>query len=65
MFPKTKIKEQEAVTSTLDNLDFKIASTNEEVQKYQSIKSGLMHDLLIGKVRVPQPPCLDANPAED
>ena len=57
LFFKTEIglpqsNEQNIIISTLDNSDNYIKSLESELSKFQSLKTGLMQDLLSGKVRV-------------
>ncbi len=49
--PKSPI-EQKSIQAILLNMDRLIASFNESLSKFQSLKTGLMQDLLSGKVRV-------------
>ena len=44
--------EQELAANTLLTLERKLVALSNELNKYQSVKSGLMQDLLTGKVRV-------------
>lgn len=50
-FPKT-IDEQNKITKTVKRIDATINIYKKELSKLQSIKTGLMQDLLSGKVRV-------------
>jgi type I restriction enzyme S subunit len=49
-----RLEEQEAIVSRLVAHDRLIKSTETELIKLQSLKAGLMADLLIGRVRVPE-----------
>jgi type I restriction enzyme S subunit len=49
-FPKSK-KEQLVISNILDKLDQNIEKTEQTIEKYKKIKSGLMDDLLTGKIR--------------
>jgi type I restriction enzyme S subunit len=51
--PVPSVDEQRAITESLDALEQKIASEKRNMQKLVSMKSGLMDDLLTGRVRVP------------
>ncbi len=46
------IAEQEAIADVLAAADSEIAGLEAKKRKYEQIKSGMMHDLLTGKVRV-------------
>jgi type I restriction enzyme S subunit len=45
--------EQSSVVRSMDALEERIVSSMDEVSKLRQYKSGLMHDLLTGRVRVP------------
>jgi type I restriction enzyme S subunit len=45
--------EQKAIKASLDKVDQQVVTIEKDLFKYRSIKSGLMQDLLTGKVRVP------------
>lgn len=49
-FPK--LAEQQAIAEVLAAADSEIAALEEKERKYEQIKSGMMHDLLTGKVRM-------------
>lgn len=53
-FPLPKKREQEEIISLLETQDAAIEFETKKLQKIQHIKSGLMQDLLTGKVRVNQ-----------
>lgn len=48
-----RMEEQEEIASRLGNVDTRIRAEEAYTEKLQSLKAGLMHDLLTGKVRVP------------
>lgn len=52
VFPYLPLDEQVLIADTAGSIDKKIAGFFHEVNKLQKQKSGLMHDLLTGKVRV-------------
>jgi type I restriction enzyme S subunit len=57
LFFKTEIgipdtKEQKSIETILNTFDIQIKSFETELSKLQSLKTGLMQDLLSGKVRV-------------
>lgn len=51
MAPKT-IEEQEKIASIIYDMDCEIRELEEKLHKYQSIKQGMMSDLLTGKIRL-------------
>ena len=51
LFPKNK-KEQISIATRLTKVDYKIQTEQESLGKYQQLKSGLMQDLLSGRVGV-------------
>jgi type I restriction enzyme S subunit len=51
--PLPALREQIESMDTLDSLDDSIRNEREEMQKLTQLKSGLMSDLLTGRVRVP------------
>jgi len=50
-FPKSK-KEQLVISNILEKIDQNIEKTEQIIEKYRKIKSGLMDDLLTGKIRI-------------
>ncbi len=48
------ISEQTAIAETLSNMDNEIEQLEHKLRKYQCIKTGMMQDLLTGKIRLPQ-----------
>jgi type I restriction enzyme, S subunit len=50
----TTHSEQEAIVSRLESVKNSINTYRVDLRKLQSLKSGLMHDLLTGRVRVPE-----------
>ena len=59
--PYPGIPEQDSIIHALSSILANIKSEYEKMQKYQTIKSGLMQDLLSGRVRVPT----DATPRQE
>ena len=51
---KPRRKEQDQIISTVQTFDSEIAATSKELAKLSALKSGLMTDLLTGRVRVPE-----------
>jgi type I restriction enzyme S subunit len=51
---KPRREEQDQIVSTIHAFDSEIAATTTELTKLTAIKSGLMNDLLTGRVRVPE-----------
>lgn len=51
IYPKSK-KEQQKIATILSTLDKNIEKTEQTIEKYKNIKSGLMDDLLTGKRRI-------------
>ena len=47
-----KPEERNIIASKLDKIEIVINETKQQLYKFQLQKSGLMHDLLTGKVRV-------------
>ena len=54
-FRYPSIEEQERIVERIDSISNRIKSEIALLNKYSTIKQGLMHDLLTGKVRVPTP----------
>jgi restriction endonuclease S subunit len=54
-FRYPSIEEQERIVERMDSISNRIKSEIALLNKYSTIKQGLMHDLLTGKVRVPTP----------
>ena len=52
LIPKFSIMEQNEIMKVLDKNEQLIKRTNDDLTKLQSLKTGLMQDLLSGKVRV-------------
>jgi type I restriction enzyme S subunit len=52
LFPFPPQTEQKEITSTIEGVSSNIGVLQSELSKYQSLKKGLMQDLLTGKVRV-------------
>lgn len=52
IFPKIPMPEQEKVMVLYSKIDSQINSIANQLSKLQSLKTGLMQDLLSGKVRV-------------
>ena len=50
-FPK-EYSEQERITTTLSNMDSEIEALEKELNKYKDLKTGMMQQLLTGKVRL-------------
>lgn len=50
-FPKT-LEEQNTITASINKVNEVVEEYETELSKLESLKSGLMHDLLTGKVRV-------------
>lgn len=50
-FPSTK-EEQQAIAKILSDMDLEIDSLETRLQKYQSLKQGMMQQLLTGKIRL-------------
>ena len=46
------IHEQEAVGKMLFEMDMEIAALNDKLTKYRNIKTGMMDELLTGKIRL-------------
>lgn len=51
--PIPPVEEQRAITQSLDTFEKNVASERVNLKKFISLKSGLMDDLLTGRVRVP------------
>ncbi len=51
-FPLPDRKEQEKIIEVLDSIELSINNEENSLEKFKHIKSGLMQDLLTGKVRV-------------
>ena len=52
LYLPSDIREQHAIADTLTALDDEIALLQAERDKYQQIRSGMMDDLLTGKIRL-------------
>lgn len=52
LFPWPHPEEQDVINTTLDEIDNSISSARDSLLKQLSLKTGLMQDLLTGKVRV-------------
>ena len=48
----TDIKEQEAISSVIYDMDKEIETLTEQLQKYKNIKTGMMSKLLTGEIRL-------------
>jgi len=51
-FPFPPMKEQEAITKILSDMDDEIQSLESKLQKFSDTKQGMMHELLTGKIRL-------------
>ena len=49
--PSTK-REQQAIAQVLSDMDSEIQSLESQLTKYQSLKQGMMQQLLTGKIRL-------------
>ena len=49
---KPDISEQDLIVTKIESINKTIVSIINQLEKYQNLKSGLMHDLLTGKIRV-------------
>lgn len=49
------IKEQQAIAQILSDMDSEIAALEQQLQKTQALKQGMMQELLTGKTRLVQP----------
>jgi type I restriction enzyme, S subunit len=52
--PLGRVAEQDMIVSRIEGVERKIAELARELDKLSQIKSGLMHDLLTGRVRIPE-----------
>jgi type I restriction enzyme S subunit len=52
VFIPTVIKEQEAISTILSDMDAEITQLESKKEKYQAIKQGMMQELLTGKTRL-------------
>ena len=54
-FMPLDIKEQETIGRVLTNMDDEIASLQTKLKKYEQLKTGMMQQLLSGKIRLVSP----------
>lgn len=52
LFVPSEKAEQEAISKFLSDFDLELKSIKEKLEKYEMIKSGIMSDLLAGKIRL-------------
>lgn len=52
LFSLPPVSEQDAITQAFDSIEQQIETERQQLRKYQLLKTGLMQDLLTGKVRV-------------
>jgi type I restriction enzyme S subunit len=50
-FPPTKV-EQDKISQILSDMDYEIEQLKDKKSKYQSVKQGMMQELLTGKTRL-------------
>ncbi len=51
-FPLPSLPEQTAIAAILSDMDAEIAALEEKLAKTRSIKQGMMHNLLTGRIRL-------------
>ena len=47
-----KIQEQKAIAQVLSDMDAEIEGLEEKLEKYKTIKQGMMQELLTGRIRL-------------
>lgn len=52
IFTTPDLPEQTAIAQILSDMDFEIDNLEKELEKYRQVKTGMMQQLLTGKIRI-------------